>query len=51
MSKAIPILLVVGITGYLIYSIIVKKETPKPPTPQPPTLPTSIPTTYEVVRG
>ena len=48
MSKVIPILLVVGIAGYLIYSIIVKKETPRPPTPQF-TIP--IPTTYEVIRG
>jgi len=51
MSKIVSALIVIGIAGYLIYSIIVKKETPKPPTPQPPTLPTSIPTTYEVVRG
>jgi hypothetical protein len=50
MSKAIPALLVTGIVGYLIYSIIVKKEAPKPPTPQP-TISIPIHATYEVVRG
>jgi hypothetical protein len=47
-GKIIPAMLIAGIVGYLIYSIIVKKETPKPPTPQ---FTISIPTTYEVVRG
>jgi len=50
-SKAIPALLVVGIVGYLVYSLIIRKEALRLPTPQPPQIPIPIITTYEVVRG
>jgi len=45
-KKIVPAIIIVGVVGYLVYSLIVKKEALRPPTPQPP-----LSKVYEVVRG